>query len=348
MLELKVTKIIPQPNDNVLMQLLPLNGEKVAFKAGQFISLLFHQNGKEIRRSYSLMNAPNLNEPLMIGVKLVENGAISQHLHFRIREGDIVTANYPQGQCVYEPIQDTKRTVFLFAAGIGITPLFSILKTALTGEQQSKIILIYSNGSAERTPILNDLKYWQSQYPNRFEIIWIFSNSKNLLKAHLNRDYILDILEKHAPTTKSDCLFYTCGPIIYMDLCRFILLARGYEEAQIKKETFLLPEDEADEDDDTEKNIDKTTYRVHIDFQGNTYQFEIPYNKTILDVALENKIALPYSCRSGMCSTCISDCTAGAVRMDYNEVLTDKEMANGKILLCTGHPTQNDTKIIVP
>ncbi|HMR20177.1 MAG TPA: 2Fe-2S iron-sulfur cluster-binding protein, partial [Sphingobacterium sp.] len=64
----------------------------------------------------------------------------------------------------------------------------------------------------------------------------------------------------------------------------------------------------------------------------------VPYDKTILDIGLEHKLKLPYSCKSGMCSTCISQVTIGAVRMDYNEVLTDREVENGRCLLCTAHP----------
>ncbi|UZJ63770.1 iron-sulfur cluster-binding domain-containing protein [Sphingobacterium sp. KU25419] len=154
-------------------------------------------------------------------------------------------------------------------------------------------------------------------------------------------------MKNHLPTAHQDVLFYTCGPVIYMDLCRFTLLGMGFDESQIKRETFLLPENEEDDDDETEKEVDKTTYSIKLNFQGQSYHLDIPYNKSILDVGLENKIKLPYSCKSGMCSTCISNCSQGKVRMSYNEVLTDREVENGRILLCTGHPIEADTVIDV-
>lgn len=347
MYSLKVTHIIQEVNDNLIFFLENIDGASIPFKAGQFITLMFEFNGKEIRRSYSLVNSPYLNEPTTIAVKAVENGLISQHLHHKIAVGDIVTCNSAQGQCIYEPEIEKGKTIFLFAAGIGITPLFSIMKTALTQDPAAKVYLIYSNSSIEKTPFLADLKEWESKYPNQLTIIWIFSSSKRLSKAHLNRDYLLEILATYAPKEKATSLFYTCGPIIYMDLCKFVLLGAGYDSASIRKETFLLPEDEMDEDDTTEKVIDKNTYNIELRFEGKIYHLDIPYDHSILDVALKNKIALPYSCRSGMCSSCVSNCISGNVKMDYNEILTEDEIANGRILICTGHPTSENTIIEV-
>ena len=94
------------------------------------------------------------------------------------------------------------------------------------------------------------------------------------------------------------------------------------------------------------KIVDKNTYSVILNFRGKVHHLQVPYPKRILEVALENKINLPYSCSGGVCSTCTATCTKGRVRMDYNEVLTDEEVANGRVLVCTGHPTENDTTIV--
>jgi len=345
--KLRITNIIPRENHNVTINFEPVSGEFTTYKAGQFLTLSFEFGNREVRRSYSFNSSPDVDEPLSITVKRVENGEISRFLHHKIKQGDIVNALEPQGLFTYEPISNKERTVFLFAAGIGITPLFSIMKTALVRELKSKIVLIYSNSSPEVTPFKEELHEWAVKYPDRLEIIWIYSNSKNLMTARLNRDYILSILKSHLPIDHQDVLFYTCGPVIYMDLCRFTLLGMGFEESQIKRETFLLPENEEDDDDESEKEIDKSTYSITLNFQGECYQLDIPYNKSILDVGLEHKIKLPYSCKSGMCSTCISNCSHGKVRMTYNEVLTDREVESGRILLCTGHPVEADTVIDV-
>ncbi|WP_293944836.1 MULTISPECIES: ferredoxin--NADP reductase [unclassified Sphingobacterium] len=347
MYALRIAKIIPQPNNNITFQLESPDGDYPRYKAGQFITLSFAFGDREVRRSYSFNSSPDYNEPLSITVKRVENGEISRLLHHTIAEGDIVQAMEPQGLFTYEPEQYKVRTLFLFAAGIGITPLYSILKTALLVEEKSKVVLVYSNRSADQAPFREELEEWALQYPDRLTIVWIYSNSKYLMKARLNRDYIHSLVKDHLVGAKEETLFYTCGPVVYMDLCRFTLLGMGFDANQIKRETFLLPENEEDDDDESERVIDTTSYRIKLRFQGETYHLEIPYNKSILDVGLEHKIKLPYSCKSGMCSTCIAQCSKGKVRMDYNEVLTDREMENGRILLCTGHPLVDGTEIEV-
>ena len=340
-----VTSVKQEVNEIISVTLQSLSGKYPAYKAGQFLTLVFTVNGKELRRSYSVYSSPVVDEPLCIAVKLVENGEISRFLHHQLKAGDLVEVAEPNGLFFYEPQLEKARTVFLFAAGVGITPLFSILKTALVAEQQSKIVLVYSNRSAEDTLFLRELSSWQKDYPERFTLITLFSNSQNLRRARLNGFLIQELVAQYLEFNKKDALFYTCGPVDYMDVCRISILGAGYLPEQVKRETFVLLEDEIDEDDATVKVVDKNTYSVNLVFQGQTHHLQVPYQKSILDVALANKIKIPYSCSGGVCSTCVATCTSGGVRMDYNEVLTDEEIADGRVLICTGHPTANETTI---
>lgn len=343
--QLKVISVRQEVNDTISIVLEPINGVKPVYKAGQFLTLSFRRGDKELRRSYSAYSSPLVDEPLAIAVKLVENGEISRFLHHSLRAGDVVEVTEPNGMFFYEPEKDKERTVFLFAAGVGITPLYAILKTALVGEVYSKIVLIYSSRSMEETLFLEELKEWQNSYPDRFKLIHLFSNSKNLLRARLNGFLVHELIREQLSFKKEDALFYTCGPVDYMDVCRISILGAGYKPHQVKRETFVLPEDEIDEDDATEKVVDKNTYSISLIFEGETHHLQVPWPKRILDVALENKIKIPYSCSGGVCSTCAATCIAGGVRMDYNEVLTDDEIARGRVLVCTGHPTENGTTI---
>jgi ring-1,2-phenylacetyl-CoA epoxidase subunit PaaE len=346
-LALKIAEIRQAPGDNLIIT-FERTPEKINYLPGQFLTFIFQINAREVRRSYSLYTSPSLDEPLSIAVKLVENGEISRHLHHRTAVGDVLTAIEPNGIFTYIPFRDIKRTVFLFAAGIGITPIFSILKTALLEELHTKIVLIYSNRSVSEALFYEELNAWQLRYPERFRIIYFFSDAKIIMKARLNKFMIEQLVVENLEYDPQQALFYTCGPIDYMVNCRIVLLSLQYTIDQIKRETYFIPDDEADEDDATEKTVkDKNTYSVTVEWNRNTYQFDVPYYKRILDVALENNINLPYSCRGGICSTCTSSCISGGVRMDYNEILTDDEIENGRILLCTGHPTANNTKIVV-
>lgn len=346
MYKLKVIDIINQPGNNITFKFESCGEPYPTYLAGQFLSLVFQINGKEIRRSYSFDSSPVVGEALSITVKLVENGEISRFLHHKTAIADEFDVMPAQGIFSYQPSPDKKRDLFLFAAGVGITPLFSILKTALIAERQSNVTLIYSNSSIDSVLFYDELNNWKKNYPERLTIVYLFSNSKNLKTARLNRFFIDDLLKKHLKFEREEALFYSCGPINYMDLCRITLLGAGFAAAQIKRETFVLPEDEADEDDSSAKKpVDKTTYSVIIKFNGKTTALNIPYPKRILEVALENNINLPYSCQAGMCSACTAYCTKGGVVMDYNEVLTDDEIASGKVLVCTGHPTENGTTL---
>ncbi|SJN15614.1 Flavodoxin reductases (ferredoxin-NADPH reductases) family 1 [Sphingobacterium sp. JB170] len=301
---------------------------------------------REVRRSYSFSSSPAVVEPLAITVKRVDNGEISRLLHHRTRVGDLVDVLAPQGLFTYEPDPTTARTLFLFGAGVGVTPLFSILKTALSTEPKTKVVLIYSNSSPDRTVFKVELEHWQQLYADRLEIIWIYSNSKNLLNAHLNRENLLRFVNERMPED-NNAIFFTCGPVFYMDLVRFTLLGLGIPDEDIRKETFHFPEEEDDEDEKEDDPVDTTAYNILLRFQGQEYPLTIPYNKTILQAGLDNNIKLPYSCKSGMCSTCISQCSSGSVRMDYNEVLTDREVENGRCLICTSHPLEDGTTIDV-
>ncbi|MDR6784173.1 ring-1,2-phenylacetyl-CoA epoxidase subunit PaaE [Pedobacter africanus] len=347
MIKLRITEMTYCPGETLIISFEPVGGQKPAYLAGQFLTLVFDVNGKELRRSYSICSSPDIDEPLAIAIKRVENGEISRLLHHKTSVGDVLNAVEPGGRFFYQPAAEIRRTVFLFAAGVGITPLFAILKTALVREQNSKLILIYSNRSAEQTLFYKELNSWQEQYPDRLKVVYVFSQSQNLMMARLNGPLIERLVSENLEFDKKETLLYTCGPIDYMDVCRITLLNLGFDQAQIKRETFVLPEDELDEDDATEKKIRHTnTYTVVLNFQNNIYHLAVPYNKTILDAALEKKINLPYSCHAGICSTCTANCIKGGVEMDYNEVLMDDEIAAGRVLICTGHPTEDGTTIV--
>ena len=343
--KLRVISVTKQPTEVLKINFETSNGEMFNYQAGQFLTLVFEVNGKELRRSYSFCSSPDVNEPISIAVKLVENGEISRFIHHQLQKGDEVDSAEPNGQFVYQPDAESLRTIFLFAAGVGITPLLSILKTALVRERNSKIVLVYSSRSADDTLFADEILKWQENFSDRLKVVHLYSNSKNLLRARLNGILINQLVNEYMEFEKDDSLFYTCGPVDYMDVCRITLLSSGIKPYQIKRETFVLPEDEVDEDDSTEKVVDKNTYSVVLHFRGNIHHLSVPYPKRILEVALENKINLPYSCSGGVCSTCTATCISGSVRMDYNEVLTDDEVARGRVLVCTGHPTENGTTI---
>lgn len=346
MYEFKVSNIIRQPNNNISIQFEDLSGAYPIYKSGQFLTLSFLFDNREVRRSYSFSSSPYANEPIEITVKRVENGEISRLLHHKLKVNDVINVLEPQGLFVYEPqVVKSTNTIFLFAAGVGITPLFSILKTVLLTDNTTKVVLVYSNNSKENTLFYDELLSWKAKYSERLFIEFIWSNSKNLMKARLNRDYLISIVKSNLLTDINE--FYTCGPLFYMDLVRFTLLGMGILDEHIHKETFHFPEEEDDDDEHEEEEVDSKVYNVLLNYNGSAYSLKVHGYETILEVGLKHNLKLPYSCKSGMCSTCISQVKHGSVKMDYNEVLTDNEVLNGKCLLCVSHPVEDNLVIDV-
>lgn len=347
LMKLRIKDMIYGPGETLILSFDLLDIDKPIYHAGQFITLIFNIRGRSVRRSYSLCSSPDVDEPLAVAIKRIENGEISRLLHHKTAIGDTLLAGLPNGLFTYVPNALLQRTVFMFGAGVGITPIFSIIKTALITERLSKLVLVYSSKSPADTLFYEELNELEKEHPERLKIIYLFSQAQNLHMARLNGSVIEQLVSEYLEFDKDKALFYTCGPVDYMVTCRIILLKLGYDFLQIKRETFVLPEDDADEDDTTEKVVkDSNTYSVNLNFRGAVYHIDVPYNKTILQVALSKKIDLPYSCRAGICSTCIAKCTKGNVRMDYNQVLMDDEIEDGSVLVCTGHPTENDTTIV--
>jgi ring-1,2-phenylacetyl-CoA epoxidase subunit PaaE len=175
--KLRVIAVEKQPTEVIKISFETLDGNRLNYSAGQFLTLIFNHKNRELRRSYSFCSSPLVEEPITIAVKLVENGEISRLLHHQISIGDEVEIT-TNGQFVYEPQIAVRRTIFLLGAGVGITPLFSILKTALIAEIQSKVVLIYSSRSADDTLFLQELADWQARYPDQLTVIHLFSKSK--------------------------------------------------------------------------------------------------------------------------------------------------------------------------
>ena len=140
----QISHIIRQPNNNITIAFDDLAEDFPPYLAGQFLTLAFDFNGRQVRRSYSFSSSPVVDEPIAITVKRVDNGEISRLLHHRTAVGDTIDVLPAQGLLAYTPEPNVPKTLFLFAAGVGVTPLFSILKTALVAEANTKVVLVYS------------------------------------------------------------------------------------------------------------------------------------------------------------------------------------------------------------
>lgn len=303
------------------------------FKAGQYITLNATIDGEDIRRDYSLCTNPKDGE-LKVVVKEVENGTFSKYANTSLKVGDTMKVSTPNGRFTFEANTSKQRTIVAFAAGSGITPIMSIAKSVLENEPQSKFVLVYGNKTPRDTIFFNDLLALYSEYGERFNLQFIFSqsNEDNALFGRIETSTVNYILNK----TETTDLFYLCGPEAMIKNVSSTLIDKGISEDAIKFELFTASTNTENENT-IEVTDGNTSVTVLVDDEEHT--FVMPQTKTILESALENKVDAPYSCQGGICSSCIAKVTSGKAEMRQNNILTDGELEEGLILTCQAQPT---------
>ncbi|MBT8319229.1 MAG: ferredoxin--NADP reductase [Gramella sp.] len=332
---LKIKEIIRETSQAVSLSFeIPENlKEEFNFSAGQYITIRTEDNGEELRRAYSLCSAPNSDE-FKVTVKEVEGGRFSVIANNKLVAGDVLEVHPPEGKFTFEP-GDKIRNYAAFAAGSGITPVLSIIKTVLRDEAHSKFVLTYGNKSIDDTIFFKELLELQAEFPHRLFVEFIYSRTREEA-AHFGRietstvNYIVKNKFKDHPFDK----FYLCGPESMIDHVSEVLTANGIQKDQILFELFTTTEEENEIQGDT----DGAT-QVTITVDDEEFSFTMDRKSVVLDEALENDIDVPYSCQGGICSSCMARITEGKAEMSKNQILTDEEIEEGFVLTCQAHPT---------
>ena len=337
--KLRITKIIRETKDARTFVLEPLDDWQPVYEPGQFITLVFFTRHGEKRRSYSISSSPAVNEPLSVTIKKVENGEFSRLLVYQAKEGDILYSSGIGGQFILPKNFIIKEQFFFIAAGSGITPCYSIIKTLLHASNK-KVVLIYSNKSETDTIYYDQLKRLQVQYAQQFTIRYLFSDILDIYHRRLSNWLLQQLLDRYLTVNAEKALFYTCGPFEYMRTVEITLLGRVPRQNIFKENFSHLPRLIIPRPPDTEM------HRVTIYIQQAVYNLNVQYPQTILLTAKSQNIQLPYSCEAGRCSSCAATCTSGKVWMAYNEVLTDDEIAAGRVLVCQAFPIEGDVEIV--
>lgn len=334
-MKLLVKDIIRETND--VISICFKNGnlfKKLKYKPGQFLTIHTPINNQVEKRAYSFSSNPFTDKDLKITIKRVEKGLVSNFVHDNLKVGDKIKVDDPAGGFFVEPSSDSQKQYVLFAGGSGVTPMFSILKSVLTEEKKSKVLLIYANQNMESIIFKDEIASLENQYPDTLKVEHIVSsvsNSKNNYHAGLATKEIIDtVLSKHSLTYDGEHQYMICGPFGYMEKIKEILKENGITRDKIKIEVFKKPEIKA-----TGKDLESN---VTIKFKGKEHQISVSGDKSILRQALSSNVALPYSCRSGMCSTCKAKCTEGEVNMTDGHFLSEEEVAKGIILTCISYP----------
>lgn len=315
----------------------------ILYQAGQFITLVYGSNENEIRRSYSMTTCPGLDKEISIGVKRIPNGFFSRMLVDHAKVGDELLTSGAGGRFVLPEGVKDEQHIFFFAAGSGITPIYSLIKECLYFHSHVEITLIYSNHSESTTIFKKELETLQSEFSLRLQVMWLLSNSANLKAARLYRDFLIQLVSDLAPSTFKNSLYYLCGPLSYMRMCSFVLHEMNVPTENIRKENFLI----AQPPPVVSLPPDRDLHSALIHFRGSTHSIPVHFPDSILRAARKLGVLLPYSCETGRCANCVARCMTGKIWLSHNEVLTEKDIANGLTLTCVGHPVGGDVELSI-
>lgn len=338
---LEVTQVRKLTSDSVAVSLrVPDNlRETFAFEAGQYVTFRLQRDGKEIRRAYSIASRPGMDE-FTVGIKKVPNGIFSAFASEDLRPGDRLETMPPQGRFVFNPGTGVKALLAL-AAGSGITPLVSIIRTALEESAQIRVVLVYGNRSADETMFRAEISQLLSDFPDRFSVHYVYSRTREegSLFGRIDSSILNFILRNKYKEILFD-RYYLCGPQGLIEQAEETLLGQGVAKDQILHELFTSAETK----DTLQDSLEGKT-RLTVTLDGVDHNLVMDQKSLVLDAVLRAKIDAPYSCQGGVCSTCIARVTEGSAQMVKNQILTPGEIAEGLILTCQAHATTPDLKI---
>jgi ring-1,2-phenylacetyl-CoA epoxidase subunit PaaE len=311
------------------------------YLSGQFLTIKANIEGEYIRRAYSLCSSPVAGEPLAVTVKKVTGGKMSSWIYDKVKGGSMLEVMPPIGNFVFRPHSSKKRWFMLYAAGSGITPVYSMLKSILISEPQSFVSLLFGNRTTQDIMYKDSLQTLCDKYPSRFKVVHCLSQpDENWFgeRGRIDEELIMHTLEYLKPVSPfEETLVYMCGPVQMMDVASVVVEQQGVKKENIHRESFTASIDKAAIEASVEElEIRDRTIEVQLD--GKSFQVLVSRGKTILDAALDKDLDMPYSCQSGLCTACRGKCLVGKVHMDEREGLSDEEIEEGYVLTCVGHP----------
>lgn len=320
--------------------------EAFRFRAGQHLTVRREIGGEEIRRNYSLCASPS-EGVLKIGIKRIAGGAFSGWANSELKPGDVLDAMAPHGSFCWEFAPGAKREYVAFAGGSGITPVLSLMKTALEVEPRSRFTLFYGNRTAAGVMFLEEIAALKDRYLDRLAVFHFLEDEEEeieLFNGRLDRDKTEALLERLAPSAD---VYFICGPGPMMDAIEAALLARGVGKDKILIERFTTGELSAAqaaaaralEERAAGKKMSVTLggRRVRIAFD--------PDKHSILDNVRAAGLPAPFACKGGVCATCRAKVTSGEVKMKQNYALSEQELAEGYVLTCQAAPASDDVAL---
>jgi ferredoxin-NADP reductase/predicted pyridoxine 5'-phosphate oxidase superfamily flavin-nucleotide-binding protein len=293
------------------------------FRPGQFFTLVTDIAGRPVRRAYSASSAPGTPR-LEVTVKQVEGGRFSTHVHRDLRAGDRLSVRGPSGSFHADPA--AAHEVVLVAAGSGVTPMMSIIRTLRSA---GRIALLYSNRDEEEAIFADELLRLEKEDPERLSVTHVLTRQRGRLDAAGVRDWLTGL------RPSQDARYYLCGPEALMETVRDVLTERGVPDERVHRERYVSGDMTAMATAPREMVVEDGSHEV-----GTAV---VEPGQTLLDAGLAAGLPMPYSCTVGSCGDCMVRLAGGEVTMNGPNCLTPQQKADGYVLTCVGCPMSRVT-----
>lgn len=311
-----------------------------AFKQGQYLTFDQEIGGESVRRSYSI--CAGVHEPLRVAVKQVPEGRFSTWANTELKPGMTLRTMPPNGRFYTELDASQRRHYVAFAAGSGITPILSHIKTVLDVEPQSTFTLFDTNKDQSSIIFKAELDDLKDRHLERLRVFHFFTREPvdvPLYAGRMDADKVDAVCKNLLDVDAVDAVF-VCGPEAMIHAVKDQMAVAGVPADRIHFELFTSPTakpagDSTVTDDAQAAAVDQEVFVV---IDGSTHKLDYDGSKSILDAGLDAGIDLPYSCCGGVCCTCRALVTEGAGEMEVNYALEPGEVEQGFVLACQTKP----------
>ena len=347
---LRIAEVIPETTEAKSIRFdLPADLRSAfSFRPGQHLTLKADISGEDVRRNYSLCVAPDEGE-LKVTVKRIAGGAFSNWANENLKAGDAIEVMAPHGSFTWE-FKPTARNHYVgFAGGSGITPVLSLLKTALTSEPHSRFTLLYGNRDSQSVIFLEELARLKNRFIERLQVYHFLAEEAEdiaLFNGLLDRTKCDDILAQLVDPKDIDA-FFICGPGPMMDAAEAAIEAHGVPRERILVERFTAGRPSAAlaaQMQALQQEAQGLTMLVTLDGRKRRVPFDAAAGN-ILDSARVAGLPAPFACKAGVCATCRARVVSGRVEMAARYGLSDEEVASGYVLTCQSVPTGEGVEV---
>lgn len=347
---LRVKEVKPETQDGVSVSFqIPTElAQQFSYQSGQYITIKKQLDGEEVRRSYSLCSSPYETE-FRVGIKKIPQGKFSTFAHDVLQSGDELEVMNPMGNFTLPENAHGQHFVGI-AAGSGITPILSLMKSVLHQDDTSTFTLVYGNQTFQTIMFREEIEALKNTFLGRLQLIHVLSRERlesEVNYGRINADKCAQLFEKLIDLS-TVTQYFICGPEEMILSVKDYLVSKGVNETAVRFELFNSSSSASKKEAFQQEAKETAGQMSMVTIKVDDRSIEIPLafgGDSILDAALKHGADLPFACKGGVCCTCRAKVMEGSVKMEVNYALEPDEVENGFVLTCQAHPTSE--KVVI-